>query len=514
MSLSRQNAELSQAIDVSSSVTQNTLFIPQPNVVNISGTLTADTGVFEVVGFDTGVEPSLLKGQISWNDTEGTVNIGLTDTVDIHIGEHSFFRVRNETGGVLYKGQVVYASGVHANGIILPDLYVADGSIREVRFMGFVLENLTNNSNGYVIQFGHIKEIDTRGNVASNIAVGDETWSAGDILYVHPTVPGKLTNVEPKHSIISAIILDAANNGSIFVRPTSYGHLSDNHDVNVSGLADNNLLVWNNSSNYWEPSTNLTFNGSGLQVDDGHIIIDNINTSDPYIKLTGGNTTTFHTGSALIAWDVSSSLVPKRLNFIIDGTIDSFPILQITSENKVGINKNDAAYELDVVGSGHFTGDLYVDQNVGIGTNTPSTQLDVSGSGNFSGDVTIDGHLSASTKSFLIDHPTKKGKKLQYGSLESPYHGVRLTGKDKLQQGICTVKLPCYLKKLVKEDEINIQITNYKHGKTIYVDEINIAKNFFVVRADRCKSLGDLEFFWSFTAVRKDVPELLVEKET
>ncbi|NDD55274.1 hypothetical protein EBZ39_15650, partial [bacterium] len=46
-----------------------------------------------------------------------------------------------------------------------------------------------------------------------------------------------------------------------------------------------------------------------------------------------------------------------------------------------------------------------------------------------SGNTTITGHLSAASKSFLIDHPTITGKKLQYGSLEGPEHGVFVRGK-------------------------------------------------------------------------------------
>ena len=76
------------------------------------------------------------------------------------------------------------------------------------------------------------------------------------------------------------------------------------------------------------------------------------------------------------------------------------------------------------------------------------------------------------------------------------------------------VSLPDYLKDLIHDDEnINIQITNIKHGKTIYVDEIDLNNDQFTVRVDRAKSLGDLEFFWVFTGVRKDVDRLVVERE-
>ena len=119
--------------------------------------------------------------------------------------------------------------------------------------------------------------------------------------------------------------------------------------------------------------------------------------------------------------------------------------------------------------------------------------------------------MSAATKSFFIDHPSQKGKKLQYGSLESPYHGVRLTGKGEIKGGKCTVKLPDYISSLVRDDEsVNIQLTNYRHSKTLYVDDISINDNQFTVKCDSWFA-NNAMFYWSFTAVRKDVQELEVE---
>jgi hypothetical protein len=139
--------------------------------------------------------------------------------------------------------------------------------------------------------------------------------------------------------------------------------------------------------------------------------------------------------------------------------------------------------------------------NVGISTASPTYKLQVNGS------------FAASTKSFRIDHPSKKDHSLEYGSLESPYHGVRLTGRDKVIKGVGTVSLPDYLKDLIHDDDtLNIQITNIKHGKTIYLEEIDLKNDCFIVKADKAKTLADLEFFWTLTGVRKDVDHLVVEK--
>jgi hypothetical protein len=122
----------------------------------------------------------------------------------------------------------------------------------------------------------------------------------------------------------------------------------------------------------------------------------------------------------------------------------------------------------------------------------------------------VNGSFAATTKSFLIDHPTKEGMKLRYGSLESPYHGVRLTGEGVLINGTATVKLPDYIHGLCKQEGSQVQITNIKHGKVIWVEEISVDKDEFIVAAD-INDDKEYKFYWSFTAIRKDIEEMIVE---
>jgi hypothetical protein len=55
---------------------------------------------------------------------------------------------------------------------------------------------------------------------------------------------------------------------------------------------------------------------------------------------------------------------------------------------------------------------------VGIGTSLPSTSFDVDGNAN------VTGTFTATSKSFIIDHPSKPNAKLQHGCLEGPEHAV------------------------------------------------------------------------------------------
>lgn len=150
-------------------------------------------------------------------------------------------------------------------------------------------------------------------------------------------------------------------------------------------------------------------------------------------------------------------------------------------------------------------GQLYKDGsgNIGIGTTTNSTYK-----------LQVNGNFAATTKSFVIDHPTKDDMKLRYGSLESPYHGVRLTGEGTLVNGSCTVMLPEYIHGLVHQDGAQVQITNIKHGKVIWVEEISVIDDTFTVSADvAVHDEKEYSFYWSFTAIRKDVDHMVVEFE-
>jgi hypothetical protein len=183
------------------------------------------------------------------------------------------------------------------------------------------------------------------------------------------------------------------------------------------------------------------------------------------------------------------------------------------------------------------------DGKVGIGTAAPVAKLEISGSSNsallnikspISGAILyvsgsgavgigtsvvgaytlqVSGSFGATTKSFIIDHPTKAGKKLIYGSLESPYHGIRLTGRDTLKEGKCKIQLPDYIYKLILHDSVNIQLTGIKCNKTLYIDDINIPENYFTIAYDNeiFENYKDYDFFWDFTAIRADVPELQTE---
>ena len=248
-----------------------------------------------------------------------------------------------------------------------------------------------------------------------------------------------------------------------------------NGSLSVTGLTVSGLgtpFILKSASNANSVSFNPTQNGNAgaltsnylYSIELGHIGDENLT-----LSYGGGGTRniTFRGGGA----NISRAILDSNGNFGIGSGISSVPSRFYVSGNSI------------------LEGDLTV-----------------------SGNTTITGHLSAASKSFLIDHPTQVGKKLQYGSLESPYHGIRLTDKNKISADIVKVYLPEYISSLVNDEKINIQLTNINHDKILFIKEVNINENNFTVGMNRgWFDKNEYEFYWSFTAERKDIPKLTVE---
>ena len=229
----------------------------------LTGSLTSSRVLTDAVRFNTSAGVSVGVGELAWNNSDGTLDLGMKGGAVVQqIGQEIFYEVRNETGIQIPNGTAVFASGVTAGSArITASPYTADGSVREVRFLGIATEDISNGVNGFVTYFGYVRGLDTRGTTVSSIAVGDEDWSVGDVLYAHPTVAGKLTNVAPKHEISVAIVIARHQSaGALFVRPTSYGHLEDIHDINITtaSLATGQMLVYNSGTDYWENTNSLS----------------------------------------------------------------------------------------------------------------------------------------------------------------------------------------------------------------------------------------------------------------
>ena len=128
---------------------------------------------------------------------------------------------------------------------------------------------------------------------------------------------------------------------------------------------------------------------------------------------------------------------------------------------------------------------------VGIGTNLPQYELE------------IVGELSATNKSFVIDHPTKPGKKLRYGSLEGPENGVYVRGELKDSN---IIETPDHWVGLVYPDSFTVTLTPIGRFSYLYVEKIEDYKVFI---ADAY--MNTIHCYYTVWAERKDIPKLVTE---
>lgn len=117
------------------------------------------------------------------------------------------------------------------------------------------------------------------------------------------------------------------------------------------------------------------------------------------------------------------------------------------------------------------------------------------------------GFAPSLSKTFVIDHPLNPDKYLIHACIEGPENGVYQRGKGSLVHGEATVELPVYFEALTQEEDRTVQVTPITNGRPVP----RLAASYPKDGRFEVRGLGDCEFFWHVYAVRKDVPELLIE---
>jgi len=118
--------------------------------------------------------------------------------------------------------------------------------------------------------------------------------------------------------------------------------------------------------------------------------------------------------------------------------------------------------------------------------------------------LTVGGPLIATSKSFDIKHPTKKGQRLRYGSLEGPENGVYVRGRANSSK----INLPDYWTGLVDEESITVNLTPIGKHQKLYVEDIS--NNTVTIGNDNLIK-KEINCFYTVYAERKDINKITVE---
>lgn len=247
-----------------------------------------DAPTVDALNFDQVNPDAVTTARLVWNDTEGTLDLGLKGgLVTASLSSSTLHRVVNRTGTNLTRGQVVrlYGSQGQRVGIALAQ---ATNDPLSSKTFGVLVENIDDNQSGFVMVEGMIRNINT------------QALAEGEIIWLSPTTPGGMTTTKPTapdHLVMVGVCVTQANNGIIFVKVQNGYEVDELHDVKYTNLATGDLLT-RTSNNLWENITRANLNTTldhgaltGLGDDDHTQYHNNTRGDARYLQLTGGTVT-------------------------------------------------------------------------------------------------------------------------------------------------------------------------------------------------------------------------------
>lgn len=173
-------------------------------------TFTSPVGASLGVQFGTAVEPTpLVQGLTFWDESDNTLTTAIdpVNGVVLQHGQEIQIRVVNKTGSTIPNGTAVYRNGVQGNRpTVAPAIATSEGASQVI---GLATQDIADNAEGYITNFGIVRGIDTRG------------YTAGNSIYLSAVTPGAYSNTSPSSPNFNTYIgvpLNSTVNGSIFVR--------------------------------------------------------------------------------------------------------------------------------------------------------------------------------------------------------------------------------------------------------------------------------------------------------
>jgi hypothetical protein len=275
----------------------------------------------DYIDFDTVASNAGAIARLKWNDTDGTLDLGLKGgNVTLQIGQEQLVRVVNKTATNITlleaNYQAIRLTGAQGQRLKV-DLAQATSDSLSAQTLGLVTETIANNQEGFITTSGLVRDINTTGTLQG------ETWSDGDVLYLSPTTAGRITNIKPvapNHLVIIGYVVYAHNTqGTIFVKVDNGYEIDELHNVliNTGSLSSGDLLI--RSGSVWINSKQLT---GSYELTGSLTVTQNISASSFTGSLLGTATT-----ASYVLQAVSASFATTA-SYALNSTGDSGGISQ------------------------------------------------------------------------------------------------------------------------------------------------------------------------------------------
>jgi len=279
------------SLEAYSKITRGELEVLSSVVYSLTPILNIDQINFNLIPAST----TVLQGQVLWNAEYSTLTLGLNDTVFSSLGQTMHKRIRNNTGSTITKGQVLYVTGAHGATNITVGLADASTEATAATTIGIAAENISNNTEGFIITQGYLRGITTNhlsGSEGSMIWLSETT---GEFTSTRPT--------QPAHGVHLGWLVKKAGGGagSIYVHITNGLELYEIHDVLITSPTNGQVLTYNSITGLW---TNQTPGGAAL--------LNSVNTSIDFGS--NSNETTTEVVVTGQTWVTSTSNIQIRPN--------------------------------------------------------------------------------------------------------------------------------------------------------------------------------------------------------
>lgn len=241
--------------------------------------------------------------QLSWNADDGTLEFPVNGEVTLQIGQENLIHVKNSSGVNLTNGTVVAVTGSSGSKLTVTIADYTDEQLSSAT-IAVMTQDLNNNAVGYATTEGLVRGLDTT------------AFAEGDTLYLDGN--GTIVNTKPATPLhlvqVGWVVRSHPTEGSIFVYVKNGWELEELHDVLITNVADNQLIAWDATNDYWRNITNDYATTSYVDTADAGVLSDANSYTDGVAVTTLASANSYTDSQGFITANSTDTLTNKSGN--------------------------------------------------------------------------------------------------------------------------------------------------------------------------------------------------------